>query len=120
MPEQVGSGAAIFDFDSDGLMDVFLLQNAGSNSTSRHQLFHQEDDGRFRDLSAGSGLNLPGLGMGVAIGDVDNDGKPDVIEYGAGCFTTAAGKFGETTQGRTDALGHVSGLRRYDRTAGWT
>src|SRR6185503_8740040 len=42
MPEQVGSGAAIFDFDGDGRMDVFLLQNAGTNSTARHQLFQQE------------------------------------------------------------------------------
>src|SRR5438477_11727707 len=79
MPESVGSGAAIFDFDGDGRMDLFLLQNAGTNSNSRHQLFHQENDGRFRNVSAGSGLDLPGLGMGVAIGDVDNDGHPDVF-----------------------------------------
>lgn len=79
MPESLGSGAAIFDFDSDGLMDLFLLQNAGTNSTSRHQLFHHENDGRFLAVSAGSGLDLPGRGMGVAIGDVDNDGKPDVF-----------------------------------------
>src|SRR5438876_3294948 len=79
MPESLGSGVAIFDFDGDGRMDVFLLQNAGTNSTAKHQLFHQENDGRFRDVSRGSGLDLPGRGMGVAVGDVDNDGKPDVF-----------------------------------------
>src|SRR4030095_10675001 len=64
MPESVGSGASIFDFDNDGRMDLFLLQNAGTNSPARYQLFHQENDGRFRNVSEGSGLDLPGLGMG--------------------------------------------------------
>jgi hypothetical protein len=102
MPESVGSGAAIFDFDGDGRMDVFLLQNAGTNSTIKHQLFHQETDGRFRDVSAGSGLDLPGLGMGVAIGDVDNDGRPDVFitEYdGVRLFhNRGGGKFEDITR----------------------
>ena len=79
MPESLGSGAAIFDFDGDGRMDIFLLQNGGTNSTARHQLFHQENDGSFRDVSSGSGLDLTGRGMGVAVGDVDNDGLPDVL-----------------------------------------
>ena len=102
MPELHGSGAAIFDFDSDGRMDVFLLQNAGTNSTAKHQLFHQESDGRFRDASAGSGLDLPGLGMGVAIGDVDNDGRPDVFitEYDRVRLfhNSGGGKFSEITR----------------------
>ena len=98
MPESLGSGVAVFDFDADGRMDILLLQNAGTNAPARHQLFHQDADGRFRDVSSGSGLDLPGLGMGVAIGDIDNDGLPDVFitEYdrvrllhnrGAGRFT---------------------------------
>jgi enediyne biosynthesis protein E4 len=102
MPESVGSGAAIFDFDGDGLMDVFLLQNAGPDSTARHQLFRQESDGTFRDVSAGSGLDLPGWGMGVAIGDVDNDGLPDVFitEYDRVRLfhNRGGGKFQEITE----------------------
>jgi len=102
MPESLGSGTAIFDYDGDGRMDVFLLQNAGTDSTAKHQLFHQESDGRFRDVSTSSGLDLPGRGMGVAIGDVDNDGKPDVFitEYDRVRLfhNRGAGKFTEMTR----------------------
>ncbi len=102
MPESLGSGAAIFDFDNDGRMDVLLLQNAGTNSTAGHQLFRQEGDGQFRNVSAGSGLDLAGRGMGVAIGDVDNDGNPDVLitEYERLRLfhNRGAGKFVEITQ----------------------
>ncbi|MDA1275715.1 MAG: CRTAC1 family protein [Verrucomicrobia bacterium] len=102
MPESLGSGAAIFDFDTDGRMDVFLLQNAGTNSAAKHQLFHQQSDGRFQNVSAGSGLELPGRGMGVAIGDIDNDGRPDVFitEYDRVRLfqNLGGGKFAEITR----------------------
>ena len=84
MPQIMGSGAALFDFDNDGRLDIYLLQNGGPNSRSTNRLYHQEADGRFKDVSAGSGLDVAGYGMGVAIGDVNNDGWPDVLvtEYG--------------------------------------
>jgi hypothetical protein len=82
VPEQMGSGAALFDYDNDGRLDIYLVQNSGSNA---NQLFHQEADGKFKDVSAGCGLDVVGFGMGVAVGDVNNDGKGDVLvtEYGA-------------------------------------
>ncbi len=84
MPEHIGSGAALLDYDNDGRLDIYLLQNAGPNSRSRNQLFHQEPAGHFKDASAGSGLDVAGWGMGVAAGDVNNDGWTDVLvtEYG--------------------------------------
>jgi enediyne biosynthesis protein E4 len=98
MPESIGSGAAIFDFDGDGRPDIYLLQNGGPDSPSKNRLFRQEATGRFTDVSAGSGLDIAGYNMGVAIGDVNNDGRPDVLvtQYGgihlflnngAGAFT---------------------------------
>jgi hypothetical protein len=75
----VGSGAALFDYDNDGRLDIYLVQNGGPNSTAKNRLFHQKADGTFEDVSAGSGLDVAGYGMGVAIGDVNNDGLPDVV-----------------------------------------
>jgi hypothetical protein len=84
MPQAIGSGAALFDFDNDGRLDIYLLQNGGPNSRSTNRLYRQEADGRFTDVSAGSGLDIAGHGMGVAVGDVNNDGWPDVLvtQYG--------------------------------------
>jgi hypothetical protein len=84
MPQVMGSGGALFDCDGDGRLDVYLVQNAGPDSGARNRLYRQQRDGTFRDASAGSGLDVAGYGMGVAVGDVDNDGRPDVLltEYG--------------------------------------
>jgi hypothetical protein len=102
VPEQMGSGAACFDYDGDGRLDLYFVQNGGAGSAAANQLYHQEADGRFRDVSAGSGLNVTGAGMGVAVGDVNNDGRPDVLltEYGGVrlFINQGGGKFVEVTE----------------------
>ncbi len=86
MPQIMGSGCAFLDFDNDGRLDIYLLQNGGPDSSARNRLYRQQPDGTFKDVSAGSGLELAGYGMGVAVGDFDNDGWVDVYisEYGGG------------------------------------
>jgi hypothetical protein len=79
MPQVVGSGAAFLDFNNDGLLDILLLQNDGPTSASTNRLFMQKPDGTFQDVSKGSGLDIAGWNMGVAVGDVNNDGWPDVL-----------------------------------------
>jgi hypothetical protein len=79
MPQAVYGGGAFFDADGDGRLDILLLQGAGPKSGVGNRLYLQTPDGKFRDASAGSGLDFDGYNMGAAIGDVDNDGRPDVV-----------------------------------------
>ena len=124
MPQQVGSGAALFDFDGDNRLDIYLLQNGGP-SGPKNVLYKQMADGKFRDVSAGSGLDIAGYNMGVAIGDVNNDGKPDVVvtQYtglklflnnGDGTFTDATHEAGLSNP----AWGTSAAFFDYDRD-GW-
>jgi hypothetical protein len=85
MPSLTGGGCALFDFDNDDRLDMFLVQNGGPGAAATHQLFHQKPNGSFEDVSARSGLTVPGHGQGVAIGDVNNDEWRDLVvtEYGA-------------------------------------
>jgi hypothetical protein len=84
MPQIVGSGAALFDFDGDGLLDIYLINNGGPKGRA-NVLYQQVASGKFRDVSKDSGLDVAGYGMGAAAGDVNNDGLPDVLvtEFGA-------------------------------------
>ena len=97
LPETMAGGVAVFDFDNDGRLDIFFTNGASiqdpmppgatAEKTGErywNRLFHQNADGTFSDVSAGSGLDVAGYGMGVAIGDINNDGLPDVLvtEYG--------------------------------------
>ncbi|HZY85019.1 MAG TPA: CRTAC1 family protein [Gemmataceae bacterium] len=101
MPQIMGSGCALFDFDGDGRLDAYLVHNGGPGG-AKNQLFHQQPDGTFRDVSAGSGLDVAGYGMGVAVADVNNDGRPDVLltEYGATrlFLNQGGGRFLEVTR----------------------
>lgn len=84
MPDQVASGVVVFDYDRDGRLDLYFVQAAGTNSALANALYHQEADGRFRDVSAGSGADLRGHGTGAIAGDLNNDGLPELVvtEYG--------------------------------------
>jgi hypothetical protein len=102
MPQIMGSGAALLDFDNDGRLDLYFVHNGGPQSAARNRLFHQTKDGRFEDASAGSGLDIAGYGMGVAVGDMDNDGWVDVYvsQYGGGRLfrNRGQGRFEDVTR----------------------
>lgn len=101
MPESMGSGCALFDVDGDGRLDILLLNNAGPKSKSTNALYRQKADGTFEDITVGSGLDFAGWCMGVAVGDVNNDGLPDVVitEYGGTklFLNLGGGKFVDVT-----------------------
>jgi hypothetical protein len=84
MPESIGSGGAFLDYDNDGDLDIYLINGAEHGTKKIYQtplknrLFRQEADGIFRDVTEESGLGDTGYGMGVAVGDIDNDGDVDV------------------------------------------
>ena len=100
MPDQMGSGIALLDYDNDGRSDIYLVQNAGSQGAA-NELWHQEANGTFREVGAEAGANLTGRGMGAFAGDFNNDGLPDlfVTEYGAVHLlqNMGAGRFTQVT-----------------------
>ena len=82
LPEIMGGGAALFDMDNDGFLDLYLVQSgnlfAPGDKQPGNRLYRNRHDGTFEDVTAGSGADVPGYGMGVAAGDFDNDGNVDL------------------------------------------
>ena len=95
--ETMGPGVALFDYDNDGRLDIFLVNGAPLDDPTPlgtipkktgpqywNRLYHQKADGTFEDVTEKAGLQGEGYGMGVAVGDFDNDGYEDLFVTGYG------------------------------------
>jgi hypothetical protein len=109
--EATGSGVALLDYDQDGWLDIYMVNGStfdalsGKAAAPHAALFHNNHDGTFTDVAAKAGVTNERWGMGVAVGDYDNDGWPDlfVANFGKnrlyhnnhdGTFTDTAEKAG--------------------------
>jgi enediyne biosynthesis protein E4 len=105
--ETTGNGVAIFDYDNDGLPDIFLV-NAGRLDKSapqpRHFLYHNLGGLKFEDVTEKAGIGQTGWGQGVCVGDVDNHGYPDlfITQWGQNVFyrNLGNGTFKDETKDR--------------------
>jgi enediyne biosynthesis protein E4 len=117
--ETTGNGVAVFDYDGDGLMDIFLvnattLDGDGPGRTATSHLYRNKGGLRFEDVTARAGLDRVGWGQGVCVGDYDNDSRPDlfVTYFGQSVMyhNEGSGAFRDVT----DAAGLKASGRRWD------
>ena len=115
LPETEGAGGAFFDYDNDGWMDIYLVNSGKCDFFDpvpplRNALYHNNRDGTFTDVTEKAGVPGNGYGTGVAVGDYDGDGLPDlyVTQYprsilyhnnGDGTFTDVTEKAGVAAPG---------------------
>jgi hypothetical protein len=119
LPETLGPGCAFLDFDNDGWMDIFLVNSGPSDffkpkTPLKNALYKNNRNGTFTDVTdaAGVGGGPETFGMGVAVGDYDNDGWPDI-------FVTSYGKcilYKNNKNGTFTDVTKEAGLE----TPGWT
>ena len=128
--ETMGSGVAVFDFDNDGLLDIFFANGAPlgdptlkgtvpakASSADWNRLYRQKPDGTFEDVTEKAGLTGTGYSLGTAVGDFDNDGYEDlfVTSYGGNHLyrNNGNGTFTDVTQ-----KAHVGGSG-FSTSAAW-
>ncbi|MGF1613586.1 MAG: CRTAC1 family protein [Gammaproteobacteria bacterium] len=129
LPETMGGGVAFLDYDNDGHPDLLFINsgpwNASLHPNSQHsiaELYRNDGTGQFQNVTRASGLAVAGYGMGVAIGDYDNDGWVDVFITAVGSnhlFRNVQGRFVEVTAeagvaGGADVWSTASAFFDYD------
>jgi hypothetical protein len=125
LPETLGSGAAFFDADGDGWIDVLLVNGKDWTPRGRHTtaaLYRNNHNGTFTDITKGSGLDVEMYGIGVAVADFDNDGRDDVyitaLEGDRLFHNEGNGKFKDVTAAsgiRNASFGTSAAWLDYDR-----
>ena len=106
LPETLGSGCAFLDYDGDGWQDILLVNGMDwpghKNQRSTLRLYRNNRNGTFTDVTKNAGLDVEMYGMGIAVGDYNNDGYPDLFITCVGQSrlfrNTGKGTFVEVTQ----------------------
>jgi hypothetical protein len=127
--ETMVAGVALLDYDGDGYLDIYLVNGAAIPSLQKdspmywNRLYRNNHDGTFTDITERAGVTGKGYGMGVAVGDYDNDGHPDIFlanvtgnqlfhNNGDGTFTDVTAKAGL-------AGAQMNGKKMWSVGAGW-
>jgi len=127
--ETMIAGVGLLDYDGDGLLDIYLVNGAAIPSLEKsdrkyfNRLFHNNGNGTFTDVTEHAGVAGKGFGMGVAVGDFDNDGRPDLFLANVGSNqllrNNGDGTFQDVTAraGLTGAV--LDGKKMWSAAAGW-
>src|SRR5207244_2043493 len=130
--DTVGSGVALLDYDNDGWLDIYLVNGStydaesGKAPSPHAALFHNNHDGTFTDVALKAGVTNDRWGFGVAVGDYDNDGWPDLYvtnfgknrlyrNNGDATFTDVAEQAGVAVSGKTPIWTTAAAFGDYDR-----
>ncbi len=124
MPESIGSGGALFDYDGDGWLDVLLVNGAPwadrpGKAATPHALYRNLRNGSFQEVTREAGLTRSFYGLGCAVGDYDNDGDEDLLLTGLSenrLYENRGGAFRDVTAGSGLAVSKPWG---YHTSAAW-
>jgi hypothetical protein len=127
--ETMVAGVALLDYDQDGYLDIFLVNGAEIPSLVKtspaywNRLFHNNHDGTFTDVTERAGVKGNGYGMGVSVGDYDNDGYPDIFVANVTgnqlLHNNHDGTFTDVTQSANLAGARYKGKKMWAASAGW-